>query len=37
MKREIAAICMAHDGLLLSRILGDFNQIPGLRVENWLD
>ena len=37
MDLKIAAICMAHDGLLLSRNLGDFNQIPGLRVENWLD
>ena len=37
MDLKIAAICVVHDGLLLSRNLGDFNQIPGLRVENWLD
>ncbi len=34
---KIAAIAMAHDALLLSRNLKDFNQVPGLRVENWLD
>jgi tRNA(fMet)-specific endonuclease VapC len=37
MDLKIAAIAMAHDALLLSRNLKDFGQIPGLRVENWLD
>lgn len=37
MDLKIAAVCMAHDVLLLSRNLADFQQVPGLRVENWLD
>lgn len=37
MDLKIAAICLAHDVTLLSRNLGDFKPIPGLRVENWLD
>ena len=46
MDLKIAAICIAHDASLLSRPfdcaqgtrnLVDFNQIPGLRVENWLE
>ena len=37
MDLKIAAICIAHDILLLSRNLADFQGIPGLRVENWLD
>jgi tRNA(fMet)-specific endonuclease VapC len=37
MDLKIAAICLAHDALLLTRNLGDFENVPGLRVENWLD
>jgi tRNA(fMet)-specific endonuclease VapC len=34
---KIACICLAHDATLLTRNLADFNPVPGLRVENWLD
>jgi tRNA(fMet)-specific endonuclease VapC len=37
MDLKIAAICLAHDAMLLTRNLVDFQHIPGLRVENWLD
>ena len=37
MDLKIAAIAMSHDALLLSRNLVHFQQVPGLRVENWLD
>ena len=37
MDLKIAAICVTHDALLLSRNLLDFQKVPGLRVENWLD
>lgn len=37
MDLKIAAICIAHDALLLSRNLVDIENAPGLRVENWLD
>lgn len=37
MDLKIAAICLAHDAFLLTRNLSDFEIIPGLRVENWLD
>lgn len=37
MDLKIAAICIAHEATLLSRNLRDFEKIPGLRVENWLD
>lgn len=37
MDLKIAAICLAHDVLLLSRNLRDFEKVPGLKVENWLD
>ena len=37
MDLKIAAICMAHDATLLTRNLVDFEKVPGLRVENWLD
>ncbi|MFZ4593941.1 MAG: type II toxin-antitoxin system VapC family toxin [Verrucomicrobiaceae bacterium] len=37
MDLKFAAICLAHDTLLLSRNLLDFEKVPGLRVENWLD
>ena len=34
---KIASIALAYDATLLSRNLRDFRQVPGLRVENWLD
>src|SRR5205807_919508 len=34
---KIAAIALTCDALLLSANLRDFRQIPGLRVENWLE
>ncbi len=34
---RIASIVLAHDGLLLTRNGKDFEQIPGLRIANWLD
>lgn len=34
---KIAAICLAHDAMLLTRNVEDFAGIAGLRVENWLD
>ena len=37
MDLKIAAICVTHDTLLLNRNLADFEKVPGLRVENWLD
>ena len=37
MDLKIAAICIAHDGLLLSRNVRDFADVPGLRFDNWLD
>lgn len=37
MDLKIAAICIAHEATLLSRNLRDFEKVPGLRVENWLD
>lgn len=33
---KIAAIALANDALLLSANLRDFQKVPGLRVENWL-
>lgn len=33
---KIAAIALANDALLLSANLKDFQQVPGLRVEDWL-
>jgi len=37
MDLKIASICLEHDALLLTRNLRDFHQVPGLRLENWLD
>jgi len=37
MDMKIAAICLAHDATLLSRNLVDFEKVPSLKVENWLD
>jgi tRNA(fMet)-specific endonuclease VapC len=37
MDLKIAAICITHDALLLTRNLRDFDGLPGLRIENWLD
>ena len=36
MDLKIASIVLAHDATLLSRNLRDFQQVPNLRVENWL-
>ena len=33
---KIASIALAHNALLLSANLGDFRQVPGLCVEDWL-
>lgn len=33
---KIACIALVHNVLLLSANLRDFQQVPGLRVENWL-
>ena len=37
MDLKIAAISLAHDATLLTRNLVDFQKVPGLRLENWLD
>ena len=37
MDLKIACIALAHDATLLTRNASDFAQVPGLRVENWLD
>ena len=37
MDLKIAAIALLHNVLLLSANKRDFEQVPGLRVENWLD
>jgi tRNA(fMet)-specific endonuclease VapC len=36
MDLRIAAIVLAHDATLLTQNLKDFQQIPGLAVENWI-
>ena len=36
MDLKIAAIVLVHDATLLSDNLRDFEQVPGLRVEDWL-
>ncbi len=33
---KIASVVLVHDATLLSRNVSDFEQVPGLRVENWL-
>jgi tRNA(fMet)-specific endonuclease VapC len=33
---KIAAICLVNDATLLSSNLVDFQQVPGLRVEDWV-
>lgn len=37
MDLKLAAVCLAHDAMLLTRNVADFDRIPGLRLENWLD
>jgi tRNA(fMet)-specific endonuclease VapC len=34
---KIAATALVNNALLLSANLSDFERVPGLRVENWLD
>ena len=36
MDLKIASIVLIHDATLLSSNLRDFDQVPGLRVEDWL-
>jgi predicted nucleic acid-binding protein len=36
MDLKIAAIVLIHDALLLSVNLRDFQQVPNLRVANWI-
>lgn len=35
--RKVAAVAIAHNVLLLTANKKDFEQIPGLRFENWMD
>jgi tRNA(fMet)-specific endonuclease VapC len=35
--RKVAAVAIAHNALLLTANTKDFEQVPGLRFENWLD
>jgi tRNA(fMet)-specific endonuclease VapC len=37
MDKKVAAIALANDALLLTANRQDFEQIPGLKFENWLD
>ena len=37
MDLKIAAIVLSKDALLLTANRTDFDRVPGLRVENWLD
>ena len=34
---KVACIALAHDATVLTRNAKDFTQVPGLRIENWLD
>jgi len=34
---KVACIALAHDASVLTRNAKDFAQVPGLRIENWLD
>ncbi len=36
MDLKIAAIALVHDAILLSANLRDFEQVPGMRVEDWI-
>jgi tRNA(fMet)-specific endonuclease VapC len=37
MDLRIASIALSHEALVLTRNLLDFQQVPRLKVENWLD
>ena len=37
MDLKIACIVMAHDAVLLTRNTVDFEKVPGLKFENWLE
>lgn len=37
MDLKIASIALTNDATLLTRNLSDFNQVPDLRAENWID
>ena len=37
MDLRIASIALSHEALVLTRNLVDFQQVPRLKVENWLD
>jgi len=37
MDLKIACIALVHDAILLSRNLRDFQKVPDLRVEDWLN
>ncbi len=37
MDLKIASIALSNDATLLTRNLSDFNRVPNLRAENWID